>query len=615
MLSKEHDADGSIKSSCVVKFSCGVTRLSSAVTHGGCYMNKKKNVLSEWLSGEYFAPAVRHPFITAGILCLLCFTLTTGRINLISISINFTAILTAALLAVLPRIKKRSSFEKIVVIAMVVMLSLSLAYLLFYSSIVDFFSPLIIINMGLAVSAFLFFYFAFTRTLSMGKVILLLFFTGFAIRLAYVVAVPITVVQHDVYNIAFDNGHLGYIRYLYENGHLPDFDVTTVDQYYHPPLHHIIAALWFRFQTFVGIDYYYAYQNIQLLTLFYSSACMILSYKIFRILGLKKSGLISATAVIVFCPTFYIMAGGVNNDILSITFFLGAVLNTLYWYKDRTIGRILCIALCIGLGMMTKLSVWMAAPAVAFVFIYVFFKELKSFRKYILQYLAFLGVSVPLGFFWSVRNFIGWGVPFTFVQKLSETAEQYVGNVPLMTRLFDFSLYQFEDVAEQFTQYGGKYNEFNPLVGLFKTSVFDEEIAVRRFEGIAGFNHVLFWSAVVVGLIGFAAMIYMFVKKSSTLTAPLKIFIGLIYFVLMGCYYLFCIEFPHVCTENIRYAVPVMIVGALSLGYLVYDMLSSGNKAHKAIGGAICSAVGVYALSGIVVFEIVIAQAIEKYHA
>ena len=43
-------------------------------------MIKKKDVLSEWLSGEYFATAVRHPFVTLGILCLLCFTLTTARI-------------------------------------------------------------------------------------------------------------------------------------------------------------------------------------------------------------------------------------------------------------------------------------------------------------------------------------------------------------------------------------------------------------------------------------------------------------------------------------------------------------------------------------------------------
>ena len=578
-------------------------------------MIKKKDVLSEWLSGEYFATAVRHPFVTLGILCLLCFTLTTARINLISIGINFLAISAVAILALLPKIKKRSSFEKIVFIAIVIMISLSLAYLFFYSSIVDFFSPILIINSALAISALLFFYFVFTHTLSMGKVILLLFFTGFAIRLAYVVAVPVTVVQHDVYNIYFDSGHLGYIKYLYENGQLPDFDVTTVDQFYHPPVHHIIAAIWFRFQTFVGIDYYYAYQNIQLLTLFYSSACMILSYKIFRTLGLKKSGLTIATAIIVFCPTFYIMAGSVNNDILSIAFFLGAVLNTLYWYKSRSIGRILCIALCVGLGMMTKLSVWMVAPSVTFIFIYVFFKEIKSFKKYILQYLAFLGVSVPLGLFWSVRNFLGWGVPFTFVQKLDETAEQYVGSVPLLTRFFDFSFYQFDDVAEQFTQYGGKYNEFNPLVGLFKTSMFDEEIAIRKFAGIAGVNKVLFWCAVAVGLIGFVAMIYMFVKKSNTITVPLKIFIGLIYFVLMGCYYWFCIEFPHVCTENIRYAVPVMIVGALSVGYLVYDLLSSGKKRNEVIGGAICSVVGMYVISGIVVFEIVIAEAVDKFHA
>lgn len=89
------------------------------------------------------------------------------------------------------------------------------------------------------------------------------------------------------------------------------------------------------FADILGIDYYAAGENVQILTLFYSSICMVISYKIFRQLGLKGRGLVCAVAIVAFCPTFYIMAGSVNNDILSIAFMLAAVLNTLYWYKIR----------------------------------------------------------------------------------------------------------------------------------------------------------------------------------------------------------------------------------------------------------------------------------------
>ena len=156
----------------------------------------------------------------------------------------------------------------------------------------------------------------------------------------------ISVRQHDVGNFDMEIGHCGYIRYFYENFNLPDFDVRNYWQFYHPPFLHIIAALWMRLQTFLGIDYYAAGENVQILTLFYSSICMVLSYKIFRQLGLKGRGLVCAVAIVAFCPTFYIMAGSVNNDILSIAFMLAAVLNTLYWYKNPTFPRIMAISLC-----------------------------------------------------------------------------------------------------------------------------------------------------------------------------------------------------------------------------------------------------------------------------
>lgn len=62
------------------------------------------------------------------------------------------------------------------------------------------------------------------------------------------------------------------------------------------------------------------------------------------------------------------------------------------------------ISLCVGLGMMTKLSVWMVAPAIAFVFLYVFFKNLKDFKKYLVQFLCFGVVCAPLALWWQVRN-------------------------------------------------------------------------------------------------------------------------------------------------------------------------------------------------------------------
>ena len=547
----------------------------------------------------------RHPFISAALVCFMSLLMPTG--NPIFSNSLCVAIWIAALGAIaaccsykmFPDDKGRSHAAAIGIAGIVC------ALIFLYQTYAYNSYGIIVMNGGLALCAGVFFYLLATGKMSVKSAILIIFAAGFIMRLSYIITMSAGSIQHDVYSLGQNAGHAGYIEYLYASGHLPDFDVRQIDQFYHPPLHHALAALWMKLQSFIGISYDQAYENIQHLTLFYSTCCLILSYKIFRRLGLSNSGLITATAIIAFCPTFYIMAGSMNNDILSVTFMLGAILNTLYWYKSRSLKRILCIALCVGFGMMTKLSVWMVAPAIALVFIYVFFSELKSFKKYLVQYSAFLCVCAPLGLFWAVRNFILWKVPFSFVQRLSENSSQYIGSVPLTQRLFDFSPYQFADLAPQFTMYKGKYNEFNPLIAFFKTSMFDEGIAVRRFPRIAGFDQVLFWSAVVLGLLGFCAMIFMFIKKNKKMDVVQKSFIGLLYFTILGMYYYFCIDFPHVCTMNVRYGVPLIVIGALSAGYLTMELFKIKKKWASACAAAICSVTGIYALSGYMVYNLV----------
>ena len=551
-----------------------------------------------------FSQIYKHPFIAAAVVCLISMLLHTDHVmfaNSLCIAVLISALGVAAAIFSRRISPDGKSLQNTIII---ISAGIIAALVFIYQAHIRNFYDIVVMNGGLAVCAAVFFYLLAAGRLSVKSIILLIFAAGFIMRLSYIITMDAGMIQHDVYSTGANAGHAGYIEYLYENGHLPDFDVRMIDQFYHPPLHHIFAAIWMRIQTLLGMPYQAAYQNIQILTLFYSTCCLIISYKIFRRLGLEKAGLITATAIIAFCPTFYIMSGSINNDILSITFMLGAVLNTLYWYKSRSMKRILCIALCIGLGMITKLSVWMVAPAVGFIFIFVLINDLKNFRKYLVQYCAFIYVCAPIGLFWAVRNFILWGVPFTYVQKLSERSVQYVGNIPTIARIFDFSLYQFSDVAPQFTMYKGAYNEINPLVAFFKTSMFDEGIAVRRFPNIAGYNHVLFWSAVILGISGFCAMIYMFIKKNRKIDTAQKSLIGLLYITILGMYYYFCMDFPHVCTMNVRYGVPLIVIGALSLGYLNMELFKKKKKWAAVCAGAMCSVIGIYALSGYAVFNI-----------
>lgn len=64
----------------------------------------------------------------------------------------------------------------------------------------------------------------YTRRLTASRVLLLMMAAGFLLRAAYILYTTVLTRQHDMGT--FDNiyGHAGYIRYLYDNGHLPDFD-------------------------------------------------------------------------------------------------------------------------------------------------------------------------------------------------------------------------------------------------------------------------------------------------------------------------------------------------------------------------------------------------------
>lgn len=569
--------------------------------------------LKKSLCYGFFQQVYRHPFICAGLVCFFCLLLTPAQYDAANTRIVAAALLLLGGGAAVCAGKAAPEGQRLQRGLAITLAAAAGAVIFIMAADSRSCYSLLLMNGGLAVCGGVFLYLLGCGRLNTKSVIMLLIAAGFIMRLSYIVMMSAKIVQHDVYYLGAGDGHSGYIEYLYHNKHLPDMNVTEVDQFYHPPLHHILAALWMRFQTTIGISYPEAYENIQLLTLFYSTVCLILCYKIFYRIGLRSVGLCTATAVMAFCPIFYVMSGSLNNDILSIAFILGAILNTLYWLDKNTVLRIIPIALCVGLGMMTKLSVWMVAPAIAFVFIYAFFKHIKKFVSYLAQFAVFLIICVPLALFWPLRSYLRWQIPFTYVQRFSEKSHQYIGDIPISKRLFDFSPYMFNNVATQYVNTEEHYNEYNPMVGFFKSSLFDEGIAVRRWPRIDSSAHVLFWIAVALGLLGFFAMLYLIFERGSRLKLPVRVFVGLIYSVFFVMYYIFCIKFPHVCTMNVRYGIPLIVVGALSLGYVTGELFRSKKLLPKLLGGGVCLTVAGYAVSGYLVYSIVAESLLKQY--
>ena len=430
-------------------------------------------------------------------------------------------------------------------------------------------------------------------------IIAVLIALGIAIRFVYILYTGSVDRQHDGGNFNDIRGHMGYIKYWYDYGlKLPDYDVRMFEQHYHPPLHHWLMALLLRGLTAIGVNFPTAAEAIQILPMLYSSLTMIVSYRVFRLVKLCGNPLIAAMAIVCFHPTFIIFGGSYNNDMLLMSFVMGAILWGLRWYREPVMRNIIPLALCIGLGMMTKLSGWMAAPAVAFVFIVVLIRHIKKPLRYIGQFAVFGVICIPLGIWWQVRNLIKFQVPLSYIPNFGEQSFMYSGNLPLTQRLFSFGNGQLDFVYGSITIVDAPYNEYNPTLGLFKTAMFDEcanSINDVHFPQIHITGPILFWISVVLFLTAFVCFVVSMVRKSGNMDGAERVYFSLLFGVELVSYYLFALAYPHSCTFNIRYCMPLIPLCAMGLALVLQRSESSQSalstwfrRVMYAVSGAFC---------------------------
>ena len=407
---------------------------------------------------------------------------------------------------------------------------------------------------------------ALCRKLDTPRAILLVTAAGMGLRLIYILGTSIGQRQHDVYSFGSGEGHAGYIEYLYTNLRLPDFDPRTVFQFYHPPLHHTLAALWIRTVRFFwpGLSMEQAGETIQVLTMFYSGIYLVYTRKLFSALGLAGRRLIAAYTVVTFYPALIIMSGSINNDMLSVALMQGAFYHAYRWYREPRSGSILAAALCMGFGMMTKLSVGTASLAIAFLFLLKWVQEPRLRRRTVAQVAAFGVLCFPLALWWGIRNLVLFGVPVSYVPTLGIGSHQYIGGYGLFERLLDFSAYQFRSV---YVAWGEPYFEHNVFIGLLKTATFGEQT-------LSGPEGMVYIAARAMLLINAVLALLVIARLPAVLLGRRRIgdsdrraYLTIIFLTFLLAYIQFCLAYAHTCTQNARYATPLIWVGAIVIAY------------------------------------------------
>lgn len=416
----------------------------------------------------------------------------------------------------------------------------------------------------------------------------LIFITGILLRLYYILATP--VIQSRQYDLGsavpeegIFTGHLGYIFYLFTNKGLPDFDPREVYQFFHPPLHHTISALWMGVISLFTDNRNVWIEWLQALPFVYSVLILLIIWQICKEWGLKDNVLLFVMAVVTFHPSFIFMAGSINNDCLALLFQFATLWLALRWYRERNYKNILYIALTISFGMLTKLSVGMVAVPVAFLFLYVLITEWQEKAKgaqidkklvnvwaclpwkRIAQYAVFGVVCVPIGLAWAVRCLVLFDMPLTYVNRLPEQSWQYVGNYSLVERFVP----NIPGIINNLLHGSLGYGE-NVWVQLFRTSALGEcDLSTFPLWGklVALLMIAL---AFLVAVWAFVLLIRVFVlgkkKDFPVLDMGTRVFWLIGYAVLFVSYLNFAYNFPHQCSMNFRYMVPTVLFPALAAG-------------------------------------------------
>lgn len=409
--------------------------------------------------------------------------------------------------------------------------------------------------------------------------------SGFVMRAVMVLFTPLNFYQHDVANFSIKHAgfHDTYIMYIYDNLALPDGDVRDLGQFYHPPLHHFLSAMFLKIQNVLPLKFADDFDGLKMLPMLWISYLILFAKKILERLGLEGRALAFSMLFITFSPHMIYLAIQVNNDPLALMLLTGALYFALEWYKDPDSKKIVYTALCIGCAMMTKLSMGLVAFPVGWLFLVRLIKTIKDNKdakgrktvlktKELIKQFAFFAFAVfPLGLWFPLKNLISYGVPMTYVYAIDSSAKMDIWMYSPLQRLL---LPSQTILKTPFILEGGDVpeNDFNIVLALVKTGLFDERqydsaymVTIARI--LVALAFILLPIVLFAGVKGALRRYKDSGKKLFECTEGIALWILAIVFVISE--FVFCFKYPVTCTESFRYISPALIPAAYWSGSII----------------------------------------------
>lgn len=380
------------------------------------------------------------------------------------------------------------------------------------------------------------------NTLTDETILKVIIFSGFVMRIGYMLYTPCDERSHDLWQFDPESGgHAGYILCLAQNHSLPQ---TNHIQYYQQPFFYICASIIsIVINAPLGTfrDSYWLVDAAKTLSCACSCMTLLLAERLCEMFSLSGKTKNRAMTVVAFLPAFYLSCR-VTPDMLVCFMMTLALIYTLRWHKNPSWKNTITLAVIYGLGVLTKISMGVLAlfTAVFMLEKLISSKKTKRLKETAAKLTVFGCISLPLGLWYSIRNMVRFRQFPTSVPNLGDSSPLYTGDHSIFQR---FVIPDFASLFE--SPYIDLYSDYSLPIYALKTSLFGEfTYSVYPIIPIT-----LLFAALFLAVLCAAGMFACFKKGGDKRLMILGGACWLFWLSLAAFYY----DYPHTCSMDFRY--------------------------------------------------------------
>lgn len=373
-------------------------------------------------------------------------------------------------------------------------------------------------------------------------------FAGFVMRIGYMLYTPCDLRSHDLWEFNTEGyGHAGYILTLIEDHMLPQ---SNIRQYYQQPFFYIAGSLVSApLNKILGCsDPFFIVDTAKIICCAASCFVLLMADSFCDIFEISGKGRLAAVALTAFHPSFCLSIR-ITPDMLVAFLMTAALLYTLRWYRSPDWKNTVILAFIYGLAVMTKLSAGAVAIFTAAVFILKLAEKIREhkFGFLIPRFIVFAVISLPLGMWYSIRNYKLFDQEFGYVLPIPDSYPMYIGDRSLVQR------FVIPDISNIIARpYTIVNDDFNLYAYAVKSSLFGE----FSFEVPSFIPVILLLSACAISVFAIAALISGLKKPKQERNL---FFISASCVIFLATIISFIIKYPQACSMDFRYMTYLII--------------------------------------------------------